>query len=105
MLSAKKTTQSSNCDLCHERKGRNATVVHILKFRDPEILGSHLRDVFPDSKYCVEFFTTLWNTAHHIYGHVAREKQQALWLVYLEAHGVTVKNRGEAIFQHRGNGG
>jgi len=92
---------SADCDLCRERKGHNATVVHILKFKDPDDLTEHLNRVFPNTPYCVEWFSNLWGTANRIYGHVAREKYMPLWLVYLEAHGVKVNNRGEAIMKHR----
>ena len=93
----------NNCDLCHERKGRNATAVHILKFRDEDELARHLQAVFPETKYCVEFFTNFWITARRIYATVAKEKYVPLWLVYLEAHGVKIDNRAEAIIRYRSN--
>ncbi len=94
---------ATDCDICHGRKGRNREVYHVLSFDNLDELRSHLASVFPNTPYCVEFFTTLWVTAHQIYGHHAKDLQQPLWLVYLEAHGVEVKNRGEAIMKHRGS--
>lgn len=93
------------CDLCRERKGRNATVVHILSFSDYEALAGHLSAVFSETPYCREFFSILWTTAHSIYGQFAREKYMPLWLVYLEAHGVPIKNRAEAILSYRSTHG
>lgn len=90
------------CDLCHEKRGRNRIIVHILEFKDEESLSAHLNAVFTESKYCVEFYSTLWSTAHSVYGSVAREKYVPLWLVYLEEHGVKVKNRSEMIMRYRG---
>lgn len=92
-----------DCDLCHERKGRNATAVHILKFADPDALAGHLKTVFPDTPYCVEYFLNLWGMAHRIYGNEARNKYAPLWLVYMEAHGVRVNNRADAIMKFRGH--
>lgn len=93
-----------DCDLCHERNGKNAAVVHILKFREQAELKAHLEQVFPKSSaYAVEWFSELWLMAHRIYGNEAREKYAPLWLVYLEAHGVKVGNRAEAIMKFRGH--
>lgn len=91
-----------DCDLCRERKGRNHAAVHILKFRERDLLARHLQDVFPNTKYAVDWWLQFWTTANQIYGHVARDRQQPLWLVYLEAHKVNVKNRAEAIMRFRG---
>jgi len=93
---------ANDCDICHGRKGKNREVYHILSFDDLDDLRGHLNSVFPETKYCVDFFTTMWVTAHQIYGGYAREKYLPLWLVYLEAHGVKVDNRGESIMKHRG---
>ncbi len=90
-----------DCDICHGRKSKNREVYHVLSFEELDDLKSHLGSVFSNTHYCVEFYTTLWVTAHQIYGDRARELQQPLWLVYLEAHGVQVKSRGEAIMKHR----
>lgn len=92
-----------DCDLCHERKGRNATVIHILSFTELDILGAHLKSVFPKSDYTVGWFVTFWTMVHRIYGNEAKQKWVPLWLMYLEVHGVTVKNRSAAIMKHRGH--
>jgi hypothetical protein len=101
LSSGKKAAEKTECDLCREKKGRNATVVHILSHRDEESLRQHVVGVF-ESSYTQEFFLTLWKTAHRIYGNEARDKRAPLWLIYLEAHGVKVHRRGEAIMKHRG---
>ena len=97
---------ATNCDICRGVKNRNGSknrqVYQILSFEDLENLKGHLKSVFGTNHYCVDFFTQLWVTAHQIYGAHARDLQQPLWLVYLEAHGVTVKNRGDSIMKHRG---
>lgn len=99
---AKKTNAADDCDLCHEKGGRNSTVVHILSFDDYEALIRHLNEVFPDTKYCVEFYANLWSVANEIYRQTARERYEPLWVVYLEAHGVKINNREAAIKKHRG---
>jgi hypothetical protein len=97
------TSSATECDYCHGNKGRNLEVVHILKFPDLEALRSHLAAVFTDTKYCIEFYTNMWTIAHQIYGGRAKELYAPLWLVYLEAHGVKVIDRAEAIMKHRGH--
>jgi len=107
-LSDTKTPSRSNdCEICHgadngKNSVRNRQIYHILSFEDLDTLRDHLKSVFSDGHYCVEFFTTLWVTAHQLYGQRARDLSAPLWLVYLEAHGVEVKNRGEAIMKFRG---
>ncbi len=91
-----------DCDICHGRKSKNREVYHILSFNEIDDLRSHLTSVFPNTPYCVEFYTTLWVTAHQIYGQRARDLYAPLWLVYLEAHKVKVANRAEAIMKYRG---
>lgn len=98
----KAQTGANDCDMCHGRKGKNREVYHVLSFDELDELRSHLASVFPNTPYCVEFYTTLWVTAHQIYGGHARDKYFPLWLVYLEAHGGKVDNRAEAIMKHRG---
>jgi hypothetical protein len=90
----------ATCDKCRSEK-RNSQVYHILSFADLHELRSHLNEVFGKGEYCVDFFTTMWVTIHQIYGDRAKELQQPLWLVYFEAHGITVKNRGESIIKYR----
>lgn len=92
----------ADCDLCRERKGRNRAIVHILKHSDREQLRNHLLAVYGES-YAVNFYLTLWDLAQQIYGNFARQKQMPLWLAYLEAHGVKVNNRAEAIMKFRGH--
>lgn len=92
-----------DCELCHEKKGRNHAAVHILKFGDRDELAHHLQAVFPNTKYAVEWWLQFWTTANQIYGYRAREKYVPLWLAYLEAHNVKVNNRAEAIMKFRGH--
>lgn len=98
-----KVADGIDCKVCHGRgrHGKNSEVYHVLSFADLDELKRHLRSVFPKTPYCVEFYVQLWVTAHQIYGERARDLQQPLWLVYLEANGVTVKNRGESIMKYR----
>jgi len=94
----------NGCDLCKgikTRQGRNAGIVHILKFTDPDELAAHLKASF-STPYCVEFHTDFWFGVHQRYSHIARDKYAPLWLVYLEANGVTVHHRAESIMRHRG---
>lgn len=90
----------TDCAKCRSEK-RNSQVYHILSFADLDTLKAHLSAVFGKGEYCVEFFTTMWVTIHQIYGDRAKELDQPLWLVYFEANGVEVKNRGESIMKYR----
>ncbi len=90
-----------DCDICHGKRGHNREIYHVLSFAGLDQLRGHLNSVFPETKFCVEFYTNMWITAHQLYGHIAKDKYMPLWLVYLEAHGVEVKNRGESIMKHR----
>lgn len=79
----------------------NREVYEILNQRDLHELRIYLERRYPNSAYCVQWFTDMWLMAHSIYSSRAKDLQQPLWLVYLEAHKVEVKNRGEAIMRHR----
>ncbi len=81
---------------------RNGEVYRMLRCRDLDELKHYLVAIYPNTQYCVDYFVNFWVMAHQIYGNRAKDLQQPLWLVYLEAHGVEVKNRGEAIMKHRG---
>ncbi len=73
----------------------------MLRCRDLDELKHYLVPIYPNTQYCVDYFVNFWVMAHQIYGNRAKDLQRPLWLVYLEAHGVQVKNRGEAIMKHR----
>ncbi len=91
----------ATCADCRSKK-HNRQVYHILKFDDLDSLKEHLHGVFPGNDFCREFFVNLWLIAHQLYGHIAKDKYAPLWLIYLEAQGVKVTNRAEAIMGHRG---
>ena len=91
----------SKCDLCHDRKGRNATIVHHLKFTDEDNFIGHLKEHYSD-EYAIEWLGNWWRFVRRFYGQAAHEKYQPLWLVYLELTGARVLNRDKAIYAHRG---
>jgi len=93
----------SSCQDCHLKRGRNRQIVHYLRFYDEENLRRHLNGEFPEDKPWVDSRIRFWHFAQNYYGQAAREKYAPLWLVYLEAHGVMVHNRAEAIMKHRGH--
>ena len=90
----------ATCDYCSGKNGRNKQIVHILSRPNREALVAHLSQQF-QGKPPQDFFLSLWDTAHMLYGTVAYERNQPLALVYLEAHGVNVKNKFDWITRHR----
>jgi hypothetical protein len=104
MLSnAKSTQERMQCDFCSERKGRNAMIEHHLKFRDDEALRSHLFSLYGNARENkIESVLNFFSFVHRFYGQEAYEKYAPLWMVYLEAHGIKVNDRGEIIMRYRG---
>ena len=94
-------SEEAHCDYCKQRKGRNAMIVHHLKFDHVEGLRHHLMSIFPDDTAWVKSIVDWYNFVHRYYGRAAWDKYQPIWLTYLEAHKVTVNNRSQAIMDYR----
>lgn len=105
---AKAEAQASICDFCYQRKGRNWMIVHQLGFPTEEAFRRHLLGLYGqegEKDGWIDSRITFYRFVHRYYGQAAHEKYFPLALVYLEAHGVRVKNRAEWIMKHRGKVG
>jgi hypothetical protein len=92
---------ASECDDCMQRHGRNAQIVHFLKFPSEEDLRFHLMNGMEGDKVRVDPHLKFYSFVVRYYGQFAREKYQPIWLTYLEGTGCTVKNRATAILNYR----
>lgn len=94
------------CDFCAGRKGRNAKIVHELKFESEHELKTHLAEVYAASNeaartHAIAGVLTFYNFAVKVYGLKARQDYVPLWLTYLEENGVPVTGRERAIENFR----